>query len=133
MRSILKYSIFFIALSVIVITVSCRKYNYTNRIQKAWVLEKYYINDIDSTNYFHNQFKNYELELSNNNGYVETYLLGGIQSQRKEGIWVLKENSKVLELNENGSYRDFNIDELKIKSMILKRSETGETFYFIPN
>jgi len=132
MKKILKYGIFLVFLTLIIITLSCRKYNFTNRIQKAWVVEKYYINDIDSTNYFNNQFKNYEIEMSNNNGYVETYLLGGIQSERKEGVWILKENSKVLELNENGTYREFNIEELKINSMILKRSQTGEKFYFIP-
>lgn len=132
MKKILKYGIFLVFLTLIIITLSCRKYNFTNRIQKAWVVEKYYINDIDSTNYFNNQFKNYKIEMSNNNGYVETYLLGGIQSERKEGVWILKENSKVLELNENGTYREFNIEELKINSMILKRSQTGEKFYFIP-
>ena len=116
----------------IIITSSCRKFNYTNRIEKSWVVNSYLKNGTDSTTNFNIMKKNYVIEFDNNNGFSETYLDGGTTSITNRGTWVLTNNSKVLQLNQNGNVRTFDIVKLKLKSMDLKRNDTNEEFYFIP-
>jgi hypothetical protein len=121
-------------LSICVITTtSCRKYNYTNRIIKTWVISSYYKNGEDSTSNFKNvTHKNYEIIFNNNYGFTESYVDEVNQSITNQGTWDFTSKAKNLELNMNGVIRTYEVVSIKSKSMDLKISEKGEEFNFSP-
>ena len=71
----------------IIISFSCRKYNYTNRIEKTWVVNSYLKNGADSTANFNTMKANYVIIFDNNNGFTETYLDAGSVSVSNQGRW----------------------------------------------
>jgi hypothetical protein len=131
--TITRFFILFLVLLNFSIIFGCKKGRYTTRLEKAWKVENYFKSGTDSTSNFNVTFQNYIIEFYNNNGYKETYLDGGVTSIINEGSWTLTDHSNTLELVNNGTTITYDISELKISNMVLKRNETEEEFHFIPN
>jgi len=118
--------LFFIVLSLTII-FGCRKTFYSNRLEKAWKVDSYFKNGVDSTSNFDIVFKDYVIEFYDNYGYKETY-----NTLLNQGTWTLTNKSKTLQLTNNGVVKEYNITKIKDKSLYLVRSETGEEFHFSP-
>ena len=127
-----RFFTFVLLIFCIFISLSCRKYNYTNRIVKTWVVNKYLKNGVDSTAVFNSSFKNYIITFDNNNGYTETYLNGGTVSVTNQGIWNFTSGAKSLILNNNGDVITYDVVSIKAKSMDMKIDNKGEEFFYSP-
>ena len=125
-----------IPLSVVLLlsfySLSCRKSIYTTNIERTWVVTTYYKNGVDSTAVFNNSFKNYTIVFNFNNGFIESYIADGKNPLIVRGMWQLIENSKTLQLTDSVRVRNYNIDKLKIKSMILKVPSLNQEFDYVP-
>jgi hypothetical protein len=125
-----------IILSTIIIvsfcSVSCRKTRYTTNIEKTWKVDNYYKNGVDSTSNFNVKFKNYSIIFNNDNGFIERYTAAGITPMVVKGMWLLINRSKSLQMTDSADVRVYDINKLKIKSMILKKNDTGEEIHYSP-
>lgn len=125
----------FIICAVVVISfyaISCRKSIYTTNIERTWIVNYYYKNGTDSTSMFNTRFKNYTIVFDNNNGFIEKYTADGTTPMIVKGMWQLISHSKTLQLTDSIRIRQYSIDKLKIKSMILKVDNLGQEFDYSP-
>lgn len=127
-----KTIIFCAVIFISVYTISCRKSIYTTNIERTWVLTTYYKNGVDSTSIFNARFKNYTIVFDNNNGFIEKYTADGKIPVTVKGMWLFQNNSKTLQLTDSVRVRQYNIDKLKIKSMILKVPNLNQEFDYSP-
>jgi hypothetical protein len=127
-----KTIIIFAVIFISVYSVSCRKSIYTTNIERTWLVTTYLKNGADSTSIFNARFKNYSIVFNNNNGFIEIYLADGKTPTEVKGMWQLINRSKTLQLTDSVRVRQYDIDKLKIKSMILKVGSTGQEFDYSP-
>ena len=127
-----RFFIFLFFIFSIIISISCRKYNYSNRIVKTWVVNKYLKKGADSTAVFNSSLKNYLITFDNNNGYTETYLDGGTVSVTNQGTWEFTSGAKSLILNNNGDVVTYDVVSIKAKSMDMKIGNKDEEFFYSP-
>ena len=113
-------------------TISCRKSIYTTNIERTWLVTTYLKNGTDSTSVFNTRFENYSIVFDNNNGFIERYSADGKTPIIVKGMWLLIDNSKTLQLTDSVRVRNYNIDKLKIKSMILKVPSLNQEFDYVP-
>jgi hypothetical protein len=134
MKILLKYKtlILFAVILIAFYLVSCRKSIYTTNIERTWLVSTYLKNGADSTSVFNTRYKNYTIIFNNNNGYIEKYTADGKVAITVKGMWQLISNSKTLQLTDSVRVRQYSIDKLKIKSMILKVGSTGQEFDYTP-
>ncbi|MBL7811837.1 MAG: hypothetical protein JNL57_06400 [Bacteroidetes bacterium] len=71
------------------------------RIVRVWVMDKYYDNGVDKTDYYKSLFPGYKLEIKDDNNYTLT--AESIIPFKETGTWEWQEGKTKLNLRKNGT------------------------------